>query len=61
MSVIVLGPTGEYPEGKLNSDDEGEFQIAIGAVEGLVKIHFGTPLVWLAMDPEKPERWRRVS
>jgi len=51
MSVIVLGPTGEFPNGKLRSTDEGELQLAIGTVEGLVRVEFGTPVAWLAMSP----------
>lgn len=51
MSVVVLGPTGEYPNGKLGSDDQGELTIAIGAEDGLVKLEFGTPVAWLAVSP----------
>lgn len=45
-----LGATGEYPEGKLNADDEGAIQFAIGhTADGLVRIDFGKPVSWLAM------------
>ena len=53
MSVIVLGPTNEYPEGKLGPDDDGELQLAIGVVDGSVRIEFGTPVAWLGMSPNQ--------
>lgn len=45
-----LGATGKFPAGKLNKDDEGELQLAIGVTrDGLVRIDFGKPVAWLAM------------
>lgn len=52
MSVVILGPTGEFPEGKIDSEDEGELTMAIGAAEGLVRVDFGSPVVWIAMGPD---------
>jgi hypothetical protein len=44
----------KYPRGKLNEDDEGELQFAIGAdtKEGVVIISFGKNVSWLGMPPE---------
>lgn len=56
MSVVVLGPTGEYPEGKVSPEDEGELTLAIGAVAGAVRIELGTPVAWLAMSPDDARR-----
>jgi hypothetical protein len=47
-----LGPTGEFPQGKLNADDEGELTIAVGIEADCVRIEFGKPTAWIAMDPE---------
>lgn len=49
-----LGKTGEYPEGKISSDDEGALNMAVGSDpdQRLVRIEFGTPVAWLAMPPE---------
>ena len=50
-----IGPTGQFPEGRLNQDDEGEIAIAICADHGNVVIQFGKPVAWLAMPPEQAE------
>lgn len=47
-----LGPTGEYPEGKLNEYDKGGLNMAIGIMNNNVVIEFGTPVTWLGM-PKK--------
>jgi hypothetical protein len=46
------GPTGEYPQGKLGSDDDGELTIAFSYDHGNIRIDFGTPTEWIAMSPE---------
>lgn len=58
-SIVVLiadfvkaaqpGPTGEFPQGKLNPTDEGELKMAISHDEKLVRIDFGKPTAWFAM------------
>lgn len=46
------GPTGQFPDGKVSSDDEGEIRIAIGSAEGKVFIDFGkTPIRWVGFTP----------
>lgn len=47
------GPTGNYPEGKLNNDDQGELKIAIGKIEGKIVIDFGKPTTWIGMPVEQ--------
>ena len=49
--MSAIGPTGEFPEGKLSSDDEGELTIAITVWRGQVRLDFGAPTAWLAMPP----------
>ena len=53
MDNEELGPTNEFPQGKLNDTDEGELKLAIGEEGGKVIIHFGTTVSWLALDKEK--------
>lgn len=48
----ALGPTGEFPRGKLNEDDEGALNTAISHGQGVVRIDFGKPTAWLAMPPD---------
>jgi hypothetical protein len=48
---MKLGATGKFPGGKLNPDDQGELQLAIGlnVKTGLVEMWFGKQVSWLAM------------
>lgn len=49
-----LGPTGEFPEGKLRPDDKGALNMAIGIEKGQVIIDFGpAPVTWIACGPEQ--------
>lgn len=52
MSAHKLGATGEYPEGHLNENDEGELTMAIGAENGVVMLHFGKEVAWLGLPPD---------
>jgi hypothetical protein len=46
-----LGPTGQFPQGKLTPHDEGEIRIAIGIENGKVVMHFGKEIAWIGFDP----------
>lgn len=48
------GPTGDYPDGKLNEDDEGGLNIGIATDINNKKIiiDFGTPTRRIGMDPK---------
>lgn len=50
---LPIGPTGQYPQGVLDSEDEGQLQIAIAwdAYAGIVRLEFGTPVKWLGLPP----------
>lgn len=50
-----LGATGLFPQGKLQSDDEGEIRLAVGQKDGKVVIDFGKPVAWLGFDAEQAE------
>lgn len=47
-----LGPTNNFPDGKIHESDEGELQMAIGIYENNVIIEFGTPVKWLGLSKE---------
>ena len=55
-----VGKTGEFPEGKLSEDDEGEILFAISHADGKVVVNFGTPVVWFAMPPENARELARL-
>lgn len=42
-----FGPTGEFPEGKIDESDEGAIQIGITHDKENVIIDFGTPVKWV--------------
>lgn len=52
MSDEKLGATGEFPQGKMNEDDEGELRLAVATRDGKVIIVFGASVAWMAMPPE---------
>lgn len=44
------GATGNYPQGQLNDDDEGELQFAVANDGKNVLVRFGKPVASLGMD-----------
>ena len=54
--IDAPGPTNDFPHGKLNEFDEGGLNIAVShEINGrhrVVRIDFGKPIVWTAMDAE---------
>lgn len=44
-----LGPTGEFPDGKITEKDRGEIRIVVGAKEGRIVLYFGARIEWLGM------------
>ena len=51
------GPTGDYPMGKLNDDDEGGLVVAISRQDypkgKVVRIDFGPkPVAWVCLPPD---------
>jgi hypothetical protein len=52
LEGLKLGATGNFPDGKLKDDDEGEIRIGVTVDEGNVIIAFGTALKWVAFPPD---------
>ncbi len=46
----LLGATGQFPDGKMSVEDEGELQLAVGHDQDTVQIHFGKQVSWLGLD-----------
>jgi hypothetical protein len=44
---------GEFPDGRLNSGDEGAQAVMIGHEKGKVVMQFPTPTAWIAFTPEQ--------
>lgn len=53
---LNLGPTGKFPMGHLNQDDEGEIRIGITSSNGKVVIDFGKPIHWIGFSPEQAKQ-----
>lgn len=49
----TLGPTGDFPEGKIALHDEGEIKFAVGGHSGKVFIDFGKPIQSIGMTPHQ--------
>jgi len=52
-SADFRGALGDFPEGKLTKTDEGAIQFGVGEKDGKVVLDFGTPAVWVAMNPQQ--------
>jgi hypothetical protein len=48
-----FGPTGNFPMGKMNTDDEGELQMGVtnDPQNGTVVLAFGKPIAWIGLYP----------
>lgn len=44
-----LGATGQFPDGKMNPEDEGELAIGVAHDQDNVIIKFGKPVAWLGL------------
>lgn len=53
---LGLGATGQFPDGKLKEDDEGEISIAATVQNGEVVLNFGKPIAWIGFTPEQAEQ-----
>ncbi len=47
---LKAGPTGEYPNGKLDEDDAGGLGIRLDQWGDKLRVDFGTELSWLGMN-----------
>jgi hypothetical protein len=48
---MKIGPTKDFPRGKLNKDDEGGLKIAIHQEGDVVRIDFGKKIAWIGLPP----------
>lgn len=51
MAEQELGATGEFPDGKLGPEDEGELALEVSCGPGIVKLDFGKKVRWIALSP----------
>jgi hypothetical protein len=50
---MTIGPTGNFPEGRISAEDEGELSIAIAvdAENKVIRFELGKDVAWLAFPP----------
>lgn len=60
LKNLGIGPTGDYPAGKLGPDDEGGIAIGVSNTGKLVRIDFGTPCRWIAFPKEQAQELARL-
>ena len=53
MSAAMKLALGEFPNGKLNTQDEGAIACAVGHEKGVVKLLFPKPVSWIGFTPEQ--------
>jgi hypothetical protein len=51
LSEAMKTLLGEYPNGKLNKQDEGGVAVAIGSENGAVVMKFPKPVAWVGYTP----------
>ena len=51
-----LGATGQFPDGKLSDNDEGEIMIGIAVYRGKVLFNFGKSVRGIGFTPEQAEQ-----
>jgi hypothetical protein len=49
---MKLGPTGDFPDGRLNEYDEGGINMVVEVSKGRVLLSFGKPIAWLGVSPD---------
>lgn len=49
---LGLGATGNFPDGKISEDDEGELKFAVLTRNNNVMIIFGKPVEWLDLSKD---------
>ena len=58
---MKLGATGKYPQGSYGRHDEGELRFAMARDHyGNVRVDFGKPVAWFALQPEQAMEFARV-
>jgi len=53
MSATMKDIFGEFPNGRLNKEDEGAVACAVGHEKGVVKLLFPKPVAWIGFTPEQ--------
>lgn len=50
------GPTGDFPKGKMDQEDEGGLNIGVGSRGRKVMMVFGKTVAWIGMEADDAEK-----
>lgn len=53
MSEVMKRLMGEYPDGRLNKDDQGAVAMAVGHENGRVVVRFPKQITWIGMTADE--------
>lgn len=53
LHAAMFNLLGEYPDGRLNAEDEGAISCAVGHEKGTVKLLFPKRVSWVGFTPEQ--------
>lgn len=53
LSEAMQKLLGEYPNGRLNTEDAGALAVAITHENGAVKLQFPKPVAWIGFTPQQ--------
>lgn len=60
VAALKLGPTKDYPQGKMGDYDEGGLWIGITTKADKVVVHFGTPVAFLGLSAQDARNLAKV-
>ena len=52
----TIGPTGKFPDAKLEPEDQGELKIGVTVKDGRVILAFGKELAWIGFLPDQADQ-----
>ncbi len=53
LSEALRSLLGEYPDGRMNANDEGAIAFAVGVEAGRVVLRFPKPVAWMGMSGDE--------
>jgi len=58
--VFSLGPTGEFPDDKIDTNDKGELKFSVGLQQGRVVLNFGKPVTLIGFNVKSARRLSKL-
>lgn len=55
-----LGPTGDFPRGRVHPSDQGGFRLAVASKGDTVLVDFGKPVAWIGFSPTEARAFAKL-